>query len=264
MPSREVLPVFAFGIAGTVQPKAVVDKLDPTAERVRIGKTQAIVRFAADRWFAVHDFGAFVFVGCPEQEAEKVFASLSASYPAESRAPLRDKFAIEVREGATPSVAFDRVIAGHLDARLVGLTSFVVGQSVGMEYHEEGVDALVGELERFAQTLATRGKLRVSDAELMRFVGRGMATRTQVVHTLALLDAPAIVWEDEALDRLYRELRAMFEIPDRYVGLDHKLRVIQDNLELLVDMTRQRRSTFLEITVIALIAVELALAVFRR
>lgn len=263
-PGAKLMPVFAFAIAGTVQPKSVVERLDAGAERVRVGKTQAIVRFAEGRWFAVHDFGAFVFVGFPEDEAQRIFATLSSTYEAEPRAPLRERFAIEVREGAAPSVFFDRVVVGAVDGRVVGLTSYVVGQSVGMEYHEDSVDSLVGELERFAQALAARGKLRANDTELMRFVGRGMATRTQVVHTLALLDAPAVIWEDEALDRLYRELRAMFEIQDRYLGLDHKLRVIQDNLELLVDMTRQRRSTLLEVTVIALIAVELVLAVFRR
>jgi uncharacterized Rmd1/YagE family protein len=263
-PGAKLLPVFALAIAGTVQPKAVVELLEPGAERVRVGKTQAIVRFAEERWFAVHDFGAFVFVGFPEDEAKRIFGTLSTTYAAEPRGPLTERFAIEIREGAAPSVAFDRVVVGTLEGRVVGLTSYVVGQSVGMEYHEDSVDSLVGELQRFAEALAARGKLRASDGELMRFVGRGMATRTQVVHTLALLDAPSVIWEDEALDRLYRELRAMFEIQDRYLGLDHKLRVIQDNLELLVDMTRQRRSTFLEVTVIALIAVELALALVRH
>src|SRR5215471_9171771 len=176
MPASEraiLLPVFAFAIAGIVQPKNVVDQWEEGA--VRVGKTQAIVRLAPDRWFVVHDFGAFVFVGFPEDEALRRFKALSAPYEAQPRTPMRERFAIEVREGAAPSVAFDRVVVGSVDARVVGLTSYVVGQSVGMEYHEDDVDSLVGELQRFAEALSRRGKLRVSDTELMRFVGRGMA-----------------------------------------------------------------------------------------
>jgi uncharacterized Rmd1/YagE family protein len=87
-----------------------------------------------------------------------------------------------------------------------------------------------------------------------------MTTRTHVVYTLALLDAPGIVWDSEALDRVYRDLRIAFSIEDRYRGLEQKLTILRDNLELLVDLTRDRRSTVLEVSVIVLIVVEIGLA----
>ncbi len=91
-----------------------------------------------------------------------------------------------------------------------------------------------------------------------------MAMRTRVVHTLALLDAPALTWDSETLDRLYRALRASFEIEDRYRALDHKLGMIQDNLELLVDLSRRARSFALEVLVVVLIATELVLGLVRH
>src|SRR5262249_23598492 len=111
---------------------------------------------------------------------------------------------------------------------------------------------------------ADSGRFRARSRELLSFVGRGMVTRTQVIHTLALLDAPAATWDDETLDRLHRELRVSFAIEDRYRGLDHKLRMLQDNLELLLDLTRHTRSIVLELAVIVLIATELVLAVAAR
>ena len=151
-----------------------------------------------------------------------------------------------------------------LDVRSVELVALAVGQSVGMEYYEDNVDGLVSQLERAARGLADRGKLSDTNRQLLRFIGRGMAMRTQVVHTLALLDAPALAWEDEALDRLYRDLRASFAIEDRYRALDQKLEMIRDNLELMVDLAQHRRSVLLEVAVIGLIAMELLLAYFRH
>jgi uncharacterized Rmd1/YagE family protein len=126
-----------------------------------------------------------------------------------------------------------------------------------MEYYEGDVDALVTALEQRSRMLAGSGSLRGSTRELMRFIGRGMSTRTQVVHTLSLLDSPGATWDDEALDRLYRGLRSSFEIEERYNSLDHELRVVQDNLVLLVDMVRQRRTILLEIAVVVFVGAEL-------
>jgi uncharacterized Rmd1/YagE family protein len=94
-------------------------------------------------------------------------------------------------------------------------------------------------------------------------VGLGMSTRNQVVYTLSLLDAPDLTWENERLDRLYRGLRATFEIEDRYRALDHKLTMLQDNLELLVDLAQHRRTFLLEVGVIGLIALEVLLFVWQ-
>jgi uncharacterized Rmd1/YagE family protein len=40
--------------------------------------------------------------------------------------------------------------------------------------------------------------------------------------------------------------------------------MIQDNLELLVELSQHRRSVLLEVAVIALIALEIVLALFRH
>ena len=164
---------------------------------------------------------------------------------------------MELAPGSVPVVKFDRVVLPALDVRSAELVALVMGQSVGMEYYEDTVDGLVIQLERAAHGLADAGKLTDTNRGLLRLIGRGMATRTQVVHTLSLLDAPALAWDDETLDRLYRDLRMSFAIEDRYQTLDQKLHMIQDNLELMVDLAQHKRSVWLEVAVIVLIAVEL-------
>jgi uncharacterized Rmd1/YagE family protein len=137
--------------------------------------------------------------------------------------------------------------------------AFVIGQSVAMEYYEEDVDAILVRLQRVAGGLQERGRFRVGSKELLKLVGRGMSMRNRVVHTLALLDSPEQAWNDELLDRLYRELRMSFGIEDRYRALDHKLQMIGDNLELFVDLTQHRRSMAIEWLIVSLIAIEVIL-----
>jgi len=258
--TASLLSVHAFAVAATLSPADAERIFAPGAERIKVTKTLAVVRYGRTSWGVAHDFGALVFIDVPDAEQKRVLADVVAKVGSGPRPPVEETFSVELRPGATPSALFDRVIAGDLDARTIELVSLVIGQSVGMEYYEDDVDQLVGEIVGMSQALAATGRFRARSRELLAFVGRAMTTRTQVVYTLALLDAPGIVWDSEALDRVYRDLRVSFAIEDRYRGLDQKLTIIRDNLELLVDLTRHRRSTVLEVSVIALIAVEIVLA----
>ena len=220
---------------------------------------------SGDGWAVVHDFGAVVFFGVSETERDRVVAAIKRFDDAESkeRTPVAESFRVDVKpEVARSSVTFDSIVVRELSPQLIELVAFVVGQSVAMEYYEEDVDANLGRLHTIASGLAEAGRFRGSVKELLQFVGRGMSLRNHVIHTLALLDSPALAWDDETLDRLYRELRQSFAIDDRYRALDHKLQMIGDNLELFVDLSHSRRSLFLEILVVALIALEVVLFLF--
>jgi len=255
MADATVVPVRAFAVSATVQPRAVEALFAPEAERVRRGKTIAVVRYGPTAWAVAHDFGALVFLGVEEHESDRVMKALLAQLE-EPRAPLKETFAVEIAPGAVPAVKFDRVVVSDLDARVVEIIALVVAQSVAMEYYEGDVDALVSALEQRSRRLAQDGALRGSAREMMQFIGRGMTMRSQVIHTLSLVESPGATWENETLDRLYRGLRTAFEIEERYRALDHEIRIVQDNLALLVDMVRQRRFIFLEVAVAVFVGVE--------
>ena len=252
-----VLAVRAFAVSATVQPRAVAALFAADAERVKLTKTMAVARYGPTGWAAVHDFGAVVFIGIDERESRRVMAALVEQIGSEPRAPLEETFAVHVVPDASPAVRFDRVIIGNLDARGVEIITLVVAQSVAMEYYEGDVDVLIGALEARSRTLAAKGTLPGSARALLKFIGRSVTMRTQVVHTLSLLESPGATWDDESLDRLYRGLLTSFEIEERHRSLDHELRIVQDNLELMVDLVRQRRFILLEIAVAVFVAAEL-------
>jgi uncharacterized Rmd1/YagE family protein len=262
MPGDSVLlPVRAFAVAATVAPKAIADLFGPQAERVRVTKTRAVARYGERGWAVGLDFGAVVFIGVEEGECSRVMRALVGQLGTEPRAPLEETFAVEISPRAAPEVRFDRIVVAELDVRVVEILALVVAQSVGMEYYEGDVDALVARLGQWALALGQSGRLRGRTRDMLQFIGRGMSMRTQVAHTLGLLDSPGATWENEALDRLYRGLRASFEIEERYRSLEHELSIVQDNLALFIDLVRGRRSILLEVAVALLVAGELVILV---
>ncbi len=255
--------VRACAIASTIRITEFVRTLGEKPRTIHSSKTHATLEYGPGQFLIVHDFGAIVFLGVAEAERRRVIDALLELVPKESRPPLAENFVLVVDPTQRSSAGFDRMVLKELSVAAVELVAFVVGQSVAMEYYEDDVDRILARIDAIAAQIAATGRFSGRVRVLTQFIGEGMVLRNRVIHTLALLDAPLMTWEDETLDRVYRELRTSFAIDDRYRALDHKLSMIRDNLELIVDLVRQKRSLWLEIGVVVLIALEILLVLLK-
>jgi uncharacterized Rmd1/YagE family protein len=255
--------VRAFAIASTIPVADFVGKLAPAAKTIRSSKTHATLEYGPRQLVVVHDFGAIVFFGIDEAERQRTLRALVELEPKESRPPLVEDFIVVIDPTQSTSVGFDRMLLPQLSVPSVELVALVVGQSAAMEYYENDVDRILARIDAIATELAATGRFTGKLRPLTRFIGEGMVLRNRVIHTLALLDAPLLTWEDETLDRVHRELQIAFAINDRYRALDQKLSMIRDNLALIVDLVRHKRSLWLEICVVALILLEVVLFIVK-
>jgi required for meiotic nuclear division protein 1 len=155
------------------------------------------------------------------------------------------------------------VILPQLELGAVEIVAEVLAQSVAMDYYADDVAEIEAETDRIAGELRKVGRIPGRVPNTLQFIGLCIATRNDVISTLALFDKPDATWENEQLDRLWNGLRKMLELDDRYRALDAKLRMFQDNLVLLVDLARQRQTFVLEFAVAILIAMEMAIMVWQ-
>jgi uncharacterized Rmd1/YagE family protein len=128
-----------------------------------------------------------------------------------------------------------------------------------MEYYERIVDQMFGDTDRLVGRLERRGTVAFRTRPLHRFIGAAVGTRSEVLSVLHLLDKPDEAWEDPGINRIYDELRAEFDLADRYQALELKLRSVQEALELVLDVARDRRLVLLEVGIILLFVLELVL-----
>jgi uncharacterized Rmd1/YagE family protein len=143
-----------------------------------------------------------------------------------------------------------------------GVVSLTVAQSAAMEYYEQVVDSLFARTSRMVERMEARGTVPVRTRPLVRFIGEAITNRNEVLSVLHLLDKPDATWEDSAMDRIYDDLRTEFDLADRYAALELKLRSVQEALELVVDVARDRRLLLLEVAVAILILLEIVLPLF--
>lgn len=258
------LPVHAYGFASTFKMRELIPCF--SGARVRQAKTQLVAEYAPDKLAVGFDFGAVVFVNVSSEERARVLgAILSRVATDEPHAPLEEDFTIALDPAAPPhgKVHFDRVVVRELTAPVAELATLLLAQSVSIDYYEEDLQEILATLDRQTDRMALRGKIAGSTRDLMRFVGASIATKNQIIAALAVLDKPAATWESEDLDRLYRDMRAVLEIDERFKSLEYKLRTIQETLELFLDLQQTRRGLMLELTIVLLIVAELAISLLK-
>jgi uncharacterized Rmd1/YagE family protein len=254
-----VLPALAYSFAATFKIRELVKVF--TGADVRPARQQVVADYGDDRLAVAFDFGAIVFVNVPAEERTRVLGLILARVaPDEPHPPLEEDFLIEVRPDAPSAVRFDRVIVPRLDAATADVITLLLAQSVSIDYYAEDLQEILASLDRRTDRMARTGRISGSTRDLTRFVGSAISTKNQIIAALAVLDKPAATWESEELDRLYRELRLMLEIDERFRALEYKMRTIQETLELFLDLINTRRGLWLEATIVALIVLEIALA----
>jgi required for meiotic nuclear division protein 1 len=209
----------------------------------------------------VYPFGAVVTHDLPPERRDAELAILRDAIPKLTTKVVREEYTV-AEDPSFRTGIFDGVLrVDRFTPGRAGIVALTVAQSAAMEYYERLVDDLFARTARLVEGMERRGTVPFRTRPLHRFIGEAISTRTEVLSVLHLLDKPDEAWDDPAMDLIYDDLRAEFDLRDRYAALELKLRSIQESLELLVEVARDRRLLLLEIAVVFLILLELVFTV---
>lgn len=258
-----VVAARAYSFSGTFRPRDLGRIFASAGAEVTVAKDEITARFPDGGIAIGFDFGAVTFFGCEAARDGIVAAITKQLSDGEPHAPLTEEIPIDVQPGRPVEVRFDRVMVPELTRSVIGVVGLLLAQSAAMDYYDEDVAEILARTGAITRDLATRGRLRGRVVHLVRFIGTCIHTRNGVIETLALFDKPDVTWEEEAIDKLFIRLREVLEIDDRFRAFEYKLRMIQDNLVLLVDLSRQRHTFWLETTVLLLILLEVIVMVWQ-
>jgi uncharacterized Rmd1/YagE family protein len=211
----------------------------------------------------VYPFGVIVFRDLPEAVRKSEIARLRTARPVLTEAAAVEDLTVLEDRGQEPDVADGVLTLDRLTPARASVVAVTVAQSAAMEYYERIVDEMSARTDRIVLDLEARGTVSLRTRPLHRFIGTATATRNEVINVLHLLDKPDEAWDDPGMDRIYDELKAEFDLVDRYRSLESKLASVQDSLSLVLDVARDRRLVLLETVVVLLILLEIVLAVLR-
>lgn len=211
----------------------------------------------------LYPFGVVVFHGVSTSMREQEIERLRSRVPGLSREVIREELQAREQNGATTGIVDGVLMVDRMTPERAGVVALTVAQSASMEYYESIVVEMFVRTASLADQLEKRGTVPYRTKPLHRFIGEAVSTRTEVLAVLHLLDKPDATWDDPAMDEIYADLRGEFDLVDRYQALEYKLRSVQEALELVLDVARDRRLVLLEATIVALIVLEIALSLLR-
>ncbi|MBN1283585.1 MAG: RMD1 family protein [Proteobacteria bacterium] len=221
-----------------------------------------VYREAEDRYFFVYRFGAVIFFNVTPERRQEVIERIKRIMGYGPDLLTSEDFAVEVRSGEPCSVRFERAIIDRLTLERIDILALVLAQSVALEHFEINVDQMIRESAGIGKALRKHGRMARSTRDIKKFIGKCIVTKQELVASLYLLDKPDETWNDQVLDSLYHGGYGMFELRERYKTIDYKLRMVQENLELISDLLQHRTANALEWAIIILILIEIPLFVF--
>jgi uncharacterized Rmd1/YagE family protein len=208
----------------------------------------------------LYHFGGAAFLDVPEPERVRALAQIAAVFARHRRSLTKQRTleSFTVRDQAQRTRLENGVLQlDRLTPERAGVVALIVAQSAAMELYEAEVDDIFARTQALGEGLEKTGRVGRGTGPLTRFIGEAVSTRNEVLSVLHLLDKPDATWDDPEMDRIYGDLQAEFDLKDRYEALEHKLVAVQETLELVLDVERHHRMWLLELSIAALIFIEL-------
>lgn len=235
---------------------------------------EMVIKVSEESYFFLYNYGSVVFFNVPEEIQEKEISRLSEYRVPSELGALSDVFLLEVQDtlaippsqtsqGGAHRVYFDRVLVKQLSFAVIKIVSMLLAESTALEYYENLIENLLLKTNTFSKTLRRKGKMLESSEDLIKFIGLCLDTKQEIISNLYIVDSPDETWENVELDRLHQDLKVMMEIDTRYRALEYKIKIIQEGVDVIVDLSKSRRETLLEMVIILLISFEIVLSIIK-
>jgi uncharacterized Rmd1/YagE family protein len=240
-------------------------EIAPGLANAKLGTHEIHVPLEGSGDMFVFPFGAVVFRNVDPDRRERELARVHELRPGLTTQVVREEYTVrEDPEVVKPGFADDgTLVVAKMTSGRADVIALTVAQSAAMEYYERIVESLFVRTYALVERLEKHGTVAFRVKPLHRFIGEAIGTRAEVLEVLHLLDKPDAAWDDPAMSSIYDDLRAEFDLVDRYAALESKLRSVQEALELALDVVRDRRLVYLEVAIIALIAFEIVLGLVK-
>jgi len=228
--------------------------------------TQSEIFYAVpetNQYLYIFDYGVIVLANYNQLAKTELLAFAMKHTNTSIEAPLFEEYQIETNTELKSSIVKNNVVTvPAITPSLVRIITLNTGQSVALEYYEALTDEMITSSKHYILELERHGKLSISKINLLKYIGKVLNVKNSIIDNLYVLDDPNLVWDNEELNTLNRQLKANFEINTRFKDIDYRLQIIEDNLTLFTDVLNVRESSRLEWVIIILIVLEIAIALF--
>ena len=216
-----------------------------------------------DGYAVLFRYGAVVLIGLTPIAEDEVLRGLRPRVQGAFASVDTETAVIEITPDAEDQVPPGGPISiRELDPSRLLVIADVLAKNVALSRDEREVSRVFDTIEPFAVELARSGRSPSNRRSMLRTIGQALLVHHRMSGRVEVEEKPDVLWDNPQLERLYARLEDEYELKERAGALTRKLRVIDETTHALTDLIDTQRSIRLEITIVALIVVEVLIAFY--
>lgn len=268
---REILAAHALFLGEKINLQAVatsmslalpIDNRRLSPEDNRLAVSPLVVHAGAEGIAILLPYGAVVLVGLSADERTDFLAQLAPLIA--GAFPFTETEIAELRLNATGS---ERIKEGYIllqefSVERLQIVADILAKTVVLEHYENRLDSVFDQIEPFAASLQHQTGSSQEGRELLRQLGSTLLVQHKIVGRVEIIDKPELLWESPELEHLYLRLENEYEIRERHLALERKLKLISRTAETILEFMQHRTSLRVEWYIVVLIVIEIFLSLY--
>ncbi|CAA7622474.1 MULTISPECIES: RMD1 family protein [Magnetospirillum] len=256
-PSRSII-VRAFLLGERLDTRGLEQKqaLATTPLTLRAGRRGFMVLFR---------YGVAVLFDVAAEEEALLLADLGRLVTDPQERPGQEQAHIDIVENGSEHVDPDgTIIIADLTPERMQIVADVLAKDLMLEHFEIKAAQVFDRVEPLAARLKNKGSRNFRVKDLLAQIGDVLMTQHRMVGRAEVLEKPEALWNEPSLEGLFGRLEREYEIRERSRALDHKLEVIGNTAETLLDLVHTTRSLRVEWYIVGLIVFEIVISLWDR
>jgi uncharacterized Rmd1/YagE family protein len=251
----ETIKLRAINIADNINIKQL--KANYSGKLIMSTSTELFYKVDVNKYISMFNYGVVAFSNHTQSEIDQVITDIS-NYINDQQDRISETIEIEFKTNPETSYENEVLSVPIIDNRneLFRIVMFDLSQTVALDYYSNIAEKLLHEVKTFTQQLERKGKISLSKKEMMKFIGKSLNTRNEIVDNLYIFDSPDLTWDDEKVEKVHRILITTFDLNVRFKEIEYTFNIIDSNLQIFKETYEHRYSAILEIVVIILILIE--------
>lgn len=262
MPPKPAFPAAELGTRTSAHAIYLGDRINTAGfEDQALSSVPLALRTEGGGLAVLFRYGVVVLVGVSAEAERALLGRLEPRIGARFQRAEDETAALELTQDGEEQVpAGGPILLRQFSLERLLVLADVLAKSVVLAHDEREVAKVFEIIEPFARELARHGRTRRSRVELMKLIGDSLLVQHRVSGRVAITEKPDALWDRPDLERLYARLEDEYELKERVDTLNRKLEVVADTASTLADIIDTRRALRLELIVVALIAIEVVVA----
>ncbi len=237
--------IYARAISLRIYTRELRDTMLPDAER---DGSVLVYKYGSASYAVVFRFGVVVFWNVPLVKQGAFLKSIEKYVKSPFDSQITQEARLEM--GKEDKIRYDYVSLEEISIGDVVSLSYPFAQSVVLERMEGEVDVQLYDLNRILRPIEKTGKLKMKRKRLMMQLGQVLRDRAHSFYEFGFEETPDDVWENDRIERLYKDLHEDLEVSSRIKLVNSKWDTATEEMQFVLSLITEREGLHIELLLV--------------